>query len=324
MREGQENDEGSDPAAVQTPSPAATDRLRDAMRRSTGELRRRTEADLGMADGLLRAGAQRAAAEALNDYQRVLRAHAAELERMVVDAAVEREAEGVLADALDDAPAEALPASDGAALPALGAGATRAEDGPIREGAERASGVRRILSRALLAAVISAAVLVPNVRAGPQSQVAAAEFEARQELDFARERLSGLQAGPAAAEAVTAEARELHDRIYGLSHAALEREVVREQIRQLLDLEHAALERLGDDASDAKGLLAEIQAIRTSLDLGDPVADPPALLPLPSPPDRGGSDREADAQLRPPSSQMPQLPPVAPGTDDPFGAAHRR
>jgi hypothetical protein len=278
-------------APATAPSPAATDRLRAAVARRTGDLRNRAEVDLTIAGGLAEAGEPTAAAEVLVEYQRVLRAYAHDLEAVIGAAAVEREAEWVLARSDRELRPEGAPPT-----PELAAGE---EADPLVPAPARRSAVRRALGGALTTAVIAAAVIVPNVRNAPQTQLASVEHEARAELEVARQRLHALQSSPSAARAVTTEARELHDRIFALPKEALGREVVREQIRQLLDLEREALEQVLPEAPAAGGLLDEILAIRASLALDEggpiaaaaqgpgtdvPAAPAPKLLPPPAQP----------------------------------------
>jgi hypothetical protein len=317
--------EGDDRTAE--PSAAAVDRLRDAVGGRTDALRARTGIDLTIVDALLRVGADRAAVEAISDYQRALRAYAADVDRAVAGAAAEAEAEAVIATILADGGLDlAAPASAASAPPAASVDAGDEPDaaGP-RAAPPRSRPVRRALVGALTAAVVlGAALATPGLRPSPQAGLAAAELEAREELAVARERLSALQAAPSAAATVTAEARELHDRIFALSSTALEREVVREQIRELLDLEQVALEEVAPDEPLALELIEEIRAIRTSLDLDLPLPARPEVPPLDLPdvdarPDPGALDlpAPADGPLPPPGLPLPEAAPGMPGAVPP-------
>jgi hypothetical protein len=315
VEEGEMDRLGDGP--VPAPSPTATARLRDAVAQRTGDLRHRTEVDLTIAAALVEAGEDAAASDVIGEYQRVLRAWAQDLDRIVGAAAAEREAEAVLDEAIGEPsdltePAEVL---DAAGPPPSATSRTDPHRAPAPHPPRRA-GVRRVLSGALTAAVIAAAVLTPQLRAGSAStQLAAAEGEARAELDIARQRLSSLQEGPAAPQLVTAEARELHDRILALPPAALEREVVREQVRQLLDLERTALEEVAADSPDAVDLLDEIRAIRASLALDE--VRVPGSTPLPA-------AVPEEAVEEPPSDRAPvdtDPPRLRPGAAVPAEAA---
>jgi hypothetical protein len=267
-----------------SPSPQAVQRLRRGVARRTEELRARTSSDLQLVDALVRAGAERAAAEALSDYERVLRAYAAELDRVVADAAVERAAEDALVatpGAAHDEPGALvlpLPVPEPPATAPSAAPAVAAED----EGAEvvplpaARPGRRRSVAGALVAAMLAAAVVVPIARL-PEGQLTSAEVEGRAELAQARQRLASLQSSPVVAPVtVTAHARDLHDRIFALPDAALQHEEVRAELRELLDLEQRALEDVAPHEPEALDLLEELRAIRLTLalDLPDGVRDP--------------------------------------------------
>jgi hypothetical protein len=247
-----------------TPSDAEIGRFRDALAERGDAYRTRTAIELTFVDVLLRMGATEDAASVLDEYQSVLRAYSADVDLLLARSIADGDGDGDGADSTSREPtADVVPEP-------------------------RVRPLRRALVGALLSAVIAAAVIAPAWRDSDidGARLASAELEAQEELTVARLRLSALQQAPAAERSVTEEARALHEQILALPDEALGREVVREQIRELLDLERAALEVVADANPEAHDLLDEIRAIRTSLRLDAPAA----VLPTPATPTEEPTD----------------------------------
>jgi hypothetical protein len=289
---------GGDPQPRRSPpTEAEVKRLRAALAERGDAIRTRTSIELTFVDTLLRMGAAEGAGDVLDEYRSVLRAYTSDVEQLLA----EQPSAG--ADEQPSAGAdEAEPASPSDTVCAPGA-----DDGP------RARPLRRALVGALLSAVIAAAVLAPAWQGSDvgETRLAAAELAAREELAIARQRLAALQQAPAPERSVTAEARALHDQILALPGEALGREVVREQIRELLDLEHRALEDVAPHNPEALDLIDEIRAIRASLELDQPT-DLPLQTELPTAP-----PVDPDAPPLPPTdaAQELELIPEADGVD---------
>jgi hypothetical protein len=89
----------------QVPSSALVARLRAGVAVPTWHQRRRIELDLGVIGELIEVGAHDAAREMIDAHQRALPAYVTELERLLREAAVEREAEEILASLAGDSAA---------------------------------------------------------------------------------------------------------------------------------------------------------------------------------------------------------------------------
>jgi hypothetical protein len=277
--------------SVHAPSEADVERFREQLTERGDAYRTRTSIELTFVDALLRMGAPDGAAQVLQEYETVLRAYSADVDELVAESTrTPRVAPPSPAPPVQP-PAEPL----GHAYHAEPADHAEPAEPAEKPAAPAVRPLRRVLVGALLSAVIAAAVLAPPWQRSDSGDVglASAELEAQEELAIARQRLSALQAAPAPEQSVTAEARALHDQILALPDDALRREVVREQIRELLDLERVALEEVAAQNPEALDLLGEIRAIRTSLALDGPVQDPaPVEVPtrLPVEPWAGDAD----------------------------------
>lgn len=274
-----------------TASPEAARRLADAMSERTDAYRLRTSVELSLIDAMVQMGAEGAASAALDDYAQILKAYARDIESALAAATVEREAEQVVSSLSEAAELEA-------AREVIGTDRT-ADTVPARpvwldaegeDALDPAPGrtafrpVRRLVGSAVGAAAIALVLAVPAWRTpddGPQ--LTAAELSVQQDLMEARYRLAALSERPAPPREVTSEAAALHGQILALSDRTLEREVVRHELRLLLDTERQALEDVADRAPEARSLINEIHAIRRSLDLDEPGVPDPEPTPDPDP-----------------------------------------
>lgn len=287
-----------DPPA-EVPSADSVARLDGRLRAVTRGHRERLRDDLARVDVLLRLGEEESAAEALEEYAAVLRAYETQLEEAVGEAVAVREAERLTA--------ERAPAGEPPADPSGAAG-----EGPLR----RTASVLVLVLALVLGSVLSSATERPALDA----QLAAVEAELAEVhtrlLALTRERSSDTNA--------LVEAHELHDRILALHSATLADERIKATIDRLLALEERALEPLVTRTLEARRLLAEIRALRSSLELEDEARErtsaedpeqPSGAEPAADPDADRGQDpgpEERDSQL---SNGLVDVLDAAPGSD---------
>lgn len=256
------------------PSDAATRRLGSALSDSVGGYRSRLEFDLQIVDRLSAEGDLEAAAIVLQAHIDALSAFSDEVERLVADAAVEREAESVVDDALDDPapPAEAVPSS------------------------------RRLVP--VLLAAVAALALVP-VFYQVDNPLLAAAGEATGEV--AAVTIPTGEETAADFVVLANRTRDLVVRIRALPPEALADEALRERLQGLLRAHGEALAALEPWFPAAEALRSEILSLVADLEGGVPPAGPPATVDPPAvdPP------AEPPAATRPPGPE-PVAPPAAP------------
>jgi hypothetical protein len=269
--------------------------------------RTRAGMDLLLVDALVRLGRPEAAAQAVEEHSRVLRAYVAQLESVIADASVEREAEEVLADAVARMD---VPAAQAARAPAV----------PPTAAVVPAPRRRRALVGALAAAVLALAGMLPTtgVLQGPGTMDQATSWEeTRAELEAARQWLEGLErtadGGP---DQVLLEARELHDRLLALPRATLDQPSVRQELGALLEAEDLRIRDLAVGMPQARRLLVELRALRAALGLPPlPVAVDDVLdLPVPTAPELPEIENEL-IQRSPEPAVRPAPTPSGPAPD---------
>ena len=177
-------------AADRAPSAAAQARLSDALRDRADAYRQDASIDLTMVEALLRVDEPEAAARTIDGHREALLAMARDLQVVVADAAVEREAEAVC-----DAAQTTLAAATAG---------RRAAAGGLR---------RRVLTLAGAAAVVVALVL-PQARVSPRTTLASVQGGSAQDdlataldrLEAAKSWARALRAGEAPALGLAAAA----------------------------------------------------------------------------------------------------------------------
>lgn len=262
------------PTRPDGPSSGSVERLADNLRREGTAQRARLHHDLERVDSLLQAGEREQAAELLAEYEGVLRAYAAELERIVAQAVVVREAEAFTAEAAaDDDPSAPETEADTPEIVASDARDGHADD-PRLPLPGRV--VLRTLAAAGTAVVVGLAALVPSIRTQPPSADVDEILVVAEQLTAARDRLLALSDEPSGAVQAAVAAHELHDHILGLHSQTLADDTIRAQIDEVLALEAQMLEELAERAPEIRRLLSEIRALRASLELDvDPAVDRP-------------------------------------------------
>ena len=161
--------------ADRAPSRVAQERLSGALRNRADAYRADASVDLTLVDVLVQMDQLEAAARTLDDHRASLRAMAQDLQVVVADAAVEREAERVYDTCLRQ----------------------------LRPAAPLAGGVRRRLMALTGAAAVFVALLLPSTRISPRTILASIEdrvmhdevAEARSRLDAARSTAEAVRAG---------------------------------------------------------------------------------------------------------------------------------
>lgn len=206
------------------PSRTAQARLTEALRDRAEAYRTDATVDLTLVDVLVRMDQLEAAARTLDDHRASLHAMAQDLQVVVADAAVEREAERVYDTCLRQ----------------------------LRPGALQVGGVRRRLLALTGAAAVFVALLLPSTRISPRTMLAS--IEDRVTHDEVAEARSRLEAARSTAAAVRAEVREPQP----AAPEALGDPAVRKQVRALLS---AAPEEPAAAAPDVT-VLANVRAVR--------------------------------------------------------------
>jgi hypothetical protein len=292
------------PSAPRLDGEAVT-RLGEELHTLIEERRRALGVELTVIEALIRMGALDAAAHALEDQHRALRALGRQLKEVIGNAAAEQAAERAL-DVWRGLPVTA----------SAGLSRGRAGRGPSSR------------PRLALAAAMIGLVLVPSLWEPLQVFSAREVHESREEraawseIHAARERLATYEPTQADAEKVAAEARAVHDRILSLPDSALASKTLRAEIRGLLAEQSGTLRDLQGNP-DAKSLLAEVHALSASLGLGLPESrvKPPEpadnVRPLPAleqaPPQRPKPKPEPEKPV--PDLTLPKQP--APERPDP-------
>lgn len=216
-----------DAAAGSTPSRTAQDRLTGALRDRADAYRADATTDLTLVDVLVRMDQLEAAARTLDDHRACLQAMAHDLQVVVADAAVEREAERVYETCLRHTRARAL-----------------------RVGALR----RRVVALTGAAAVL-VALLLPSSRISPRTTLASiADRVTHDEIAEARSR---LDAARSTAEAVRAEGSG-----QPAATAAVNNPAVRRQVRAILAADAPGESAAPPSAAQDVPVLARVRAAR--------------------------------------------------------------
>lgn len=256
------------PAADQ-PDDVVAQRLRARMAARTGDYQAQLAAELTVIETLVDLGRVDEAAAALDEQAAALGGLAAALESALVDAAVEREAEQIVASVAAD----------------LGVGAA-ATNGPRQDRTAVPARRPARLAGAVAAVAVVIAALVPAFTT-PEPPLTLADAEARVaelQLSAARARLDALTSGNVDAEgALAAEVRQLHAAIRSLPADVLAEPTTREEVRGMLLREHAALRSLFAHLPDAALLLGELRALGLDLALDLGLDDLGPTLAVPSP-----------------------------------------
>lgn len=208
------------------PSRTAQDRLTEALRDRAEAYRTDATVDLTLVDVLVRMDQLEAAARTLDDHRASLHAMAQDLQVVVADAAVEREAERVYDTCLRQ----------------------------LRPGALHVAGLRRRLLALTGAAAVFVALLLPSTRISPRTMLASIEDGVTH--DEIAEARSRLDAARSTAAAVRAEVQEAPP----VAPEALDDPAVRKQVRALLSAD--APEEPAAAAPEGVTMLAKVRAVR--------------------------------------------------------------
>jgi hypothetical protein len=182
------------------PSSTAQGRLTEALRDCADAYRADASVDLALVDVLVRMDQLEAAAQTLDEHRASLHAMAKDLQVVVADAAVEREAERVYDSCLRQ----------------------------VRSGAGQVGGLRRRLVALTGAAAVFVALLLPSSRVFPRTTLASIEDRVtHDEVAAARSR---LDAARSTADALRADRQNLPV----VAPAALRDPAVRKQVRAIL------------------------------------------------------------------------------------------
>jgi hypothetical protein len=208
-----------------TPSPTAQQRLTGALRDRADAYRDDASVDLALVDVLVRMDQLEAAAKTLDEHRSSLHALAQDLQVVVADAAVEREAERVYCTSM-----RALEPRRGARL-------------------------RRRLVALTGAAAVFAALLLPSVRISPRTMLAGIHDRVtHDEVAAARERLEAARSTAAAVRAQPA--------VTPLAPGALRDPQIRRQVRAILTSDAPAATGAPADTDSAIPVLGKVRATR--------------------------------------------------------------
>ena len=220
------------------PSDAAAQRLAEALQRRTAQYRTDASVDLTLINALLDHDGPAAARAALADHSASLDALLTDLRSAVAQAAVEREAEQVVAEAQ-----------------------RRIAEPAPRPLVQR---IRRQLVSVAGAAALVAALLAPSTRLdGRDAVLTAQQRVAHQQLAVARQRVAELQRGTSSA--APARVREVNDRLLAVPRRALSAPAVRDEVREVMQSHRDAVTRIADDDPKALPLLDEVAAVEDEM-----------------------------------------------------------
>lgn len=299
------------------PSAHAARRLQVGLEAGIASFADEVDADLADVDRAVAAGREDIAVEVLEEHLVRLERFAEQLKLVVAGAAVEREAEAVLARAALELPHPSDVGVTSAPRPS--------DPRPSARGA---------LSRGVLVAACVAlvAVLAVGVRPPAGDPLLAAATASEQALDAARDAATGSVEG---LSDLAARSADLHTAISRLDVALLDDPLVRERLQVMLADQQRALAQLSPRLPAVAGLLAELEALARSLDLPLPslpvrvpdvidvddlplVREPQPAVPLPLPPGSpAGSDGTAPGAdvLQLPDPPQPADPALDPAVD---------